>query len=192
MRILGLVILIAMTLISWGVVWAADPEVTQVNLAQRTDGSGLVDITYDLFDADGDTVAVTLQLSADGGINWDFPVLNASGDVGQGIVPGMERNIVWDAGSVAQDIDNEVFQARVIASDVGGVSELINDGHDGWLIPPGQPDRLATAMSQAFTDPQLSDRLGCAAAQRVVQHHHPDSFYRSLINIYHRAQERHQ
>ena len=119
MRILGLVILIAMTLISWGVVWAADPEVTQVNLAQRTDGSGLVDITYDLFDADGDTVAVTLQLSADGGINWDFPVLNASGDLGQGIVPGMGRNIVWDAGSVTQNIDNEVFRARVLASDVG-------------------------------------------------------------------------
>ena len=89
-------------------------------------------------------------------------------------------------------LESAAQSCPVIASDVGGVSELINDGHDGWLIPPGQPDRLATAMSQAFTDPQLSARLGSAAAQRIVQHHHPDSFYRTLIEIYHRAQERHQ
>jgi glycosyltransferase involved in cell wall biosynthesis len=89
-------------------------------------------------------------------------------------------------------LESAAQSCPVIASDVGGVSELINDGHDGWLIPPGQPDRLASAMSQAFTDPQLSARLSSAAAQRIVQHHHPDSFYHTLIEIYHRAQERHQ
>jgi len=98
---------------------AADPAVTNVNLAQRIDGSGLVDITYDLVDAEGDTVAVTLLLSDNGGADWKFPVFNISGDVGPDIVPGIAKNIVWDAGSIPQVIVNDLFQARVLASDAG-------------------------------------------------------------------------
>lgn len=89
-------------------------------------------------------------------------------------------------------LESAAGSCPVIASDIGGINELISDGHDGWLVPPGQPDRLAQAMSQAFNDPQLSARLGRAAQERVVQHHHPESFYRSLIDIYRRAQERHE
>jgi len=118
-RFLRLAILVAMTLTMWSVVQAADPEVVNVNLSQRIDGSGLVDITYDLSDTDGDTLAVTLQLSDDGGISWDYPVLNVLGDVGQGILPGPARNIVWDAGIQTEDIVNNDFRAQVLASDVG-------------------------------------------------------------------------
>jgi glycosyltransferase involved in cell wall biosynthesis len=105
---------------------------------------------------------------------------NATASIMPSLLPENCPNVILE--SAAQS-------CPVIASDVGGVSELINDGHDGWLIPPGQPDRLARAMSQAFTDPQLSARLGRAAAQRIVQHHNPESFYSTLIEIYRRAQE---
>jgi hypothetical protein len=132
-----------MTLMSWSIVWAADPEVTQVNLAQRTDGSGLVDITYDLSDTDGDTMAVTLQLSDDDGSSWDFPVLNVSGDVGQGIASGTGKSIVWDAGSIPQSIDTEMFRARILASDLGTEFQAHSPGHvaitDFSLVDWGDP-----------------------------------------------------
>ncbi len=89
-------------------------------------------------------------------------------------------------------LESAAGSCPVIASDIGGNGELISDGSDGWLIPPGQPDRLAQSMSQAFNDPQLSARLGRAAGKRVAKHHQPESFYRTLIEIYRRAQERHQ
>ena len=69
-------------------VFGAVPMVENVTFAQRTDGSKLVDITYDVSDVDGDLLAITLQISHDGGATWDYPVLNLTGDVGQGIVPG--------------------------------------------------------------------------------------------------------
>ena len=79
----------------------------------------------------------------------------------------------------------------VIAHDVGGITEFIDDGANGWLIPPGQPQRLAQAMSEAFADPQRSANLGAAAQQRVRQRHSPDVFYDSLMDIYAQALERH-
>ena len=98
---------------------AAEPVVSNVVMAQRTDGSGLVDISYDLMDADGDTMAVTLQLSDNGGVLWLFPVIDAVGDVGQGIVSGTGKNIVWNAVAPSGDLFNENFRARVLASDAG-------------------------------------------------------------------------
>jgi len=98
---------------------AVAPGVTNVQMAQRTDGSGLVDITYDLTDPDSPALAVAVRMSADGGANWNFPVLNLSGDQGQGIAPGSGRHIVWNAGLLPQALDLEDLRVQVIASDTG-------------------------------------------------------------------------
>ncbi len=50
MRLTGMIILLAVALTAGTAVLAADPEIQNVVLAQRTDGSGLVDITYALVD----------------------------------------------------------------------------------------------------------------------------------------------
>jgi hypothetical protein len=88
-------------------------------MAQLTDGSGLVHIRYDVSDVDGDTLAIALQLSDDGGITYDFPVLNVSGDVGPGILPGRKKTIVWDAGSIPEPLVMGNLRAKVVASDRG-------------------------------------------------------------------------
>jgi len=119
MRILGSVILVAVALTTGSIARAGDPVVRNVDLAQRIDGSGLVDIFYRLSDTDGDTVAVTLQLSDNGGDTWDFPVIHVTGDVGQGIVPGGDKSIVWNAGAFPRDLVRSNFRARVLASDAG-------------------------------------------------------------------------
>ncbi|MEM7349860.1 MAG: glycosyltransferase, partial [Acidobacteriota bacterium] len=54
-----------------------------------------------------------------------------------------------------------------IATRVGGVPELIDDGDQGLLIPPGDPKVLATALQRLATDPALRHRLGQAARERV-------------------------
>jgi len=106
-----------------------DPVVTNVVMAQRLDGSALVDITFDLFDADGDTVATTLQLSDDNGATWDFPVMHVSGDVGSGILSGQGRNIVWDAGAYVPDILKDNMRARVLASAAGVQFHSVSPHH---------------------------------------------------------------
>lgn len=98
---------------------AADPEVTNVAFAQRTDGSMLIDVTYDVADADGDPLAITLQASDDGGATWIVPTSHTTGDVGQGVAPGAGKSIVWNVGADLPGRELDTISVRVVASDRG-------------------------------------------------------------------------
>lgn len=52
----------------------------------------------------------------------------------------------------------------VVASDLGGLGECIDDGVDGLLVPPGDVDALAAVLSQALTGAVDLAALGEAAA----------------------------
>src|SRR5262249_49372094 len=40
----------------------------------------------------------------------------------------------------------------VVASRVGGIPELVKDGHSGLLVPPQEPDALTTAITRMIHD----------------------------------------
>jgi glycosyltransferase involved in cell wall biosynthesis len=47
----------------------------------------------------------------------------------------------------------------VIASDVGGVSDLIQDGKNGFLFPMGDGEALQQVMQRVIDQPELISRL---------------------------------
>jgi glycosyltransferase involved in cell wall biosynthesis len=51
----------------------------------------------------------------------------------------------------------------VVASRVGGLAEIVEDGVTGVLVPVRDPDALASALLKLAADPALVDRLGHAA-----------------------------
>ena len=51
----------------------------------------------------------------------------------------------------------------VVASAVGGLLDAIEDGTDGLLVPPGNPDALRAALETLLSDAALRRRLGEAA-----------------------------
>jgi glycosyltransferase involved in cell wall biosynthesis len=55
----------------------------------------------------------------------------------------------------------------VIASRVGGIPELIQDGENGLLVPPGDPEALASALRRLLDDPALRTRLGRRAREEA-------------------------
>ena len=79
--------------------YGANPEVTNVQASQRTDGSLLVDISYDVSDEDGDAVTISVSVSDDDGLSYDVNATSFTGDTGAEITPGTGKAIVWDAGT---------------------------------------------------------------------------------------------
>src|SRR5438105_300990 len=57
----------------------------------------------------------------------------------------------------------------IVASAVGGLPELVEDGVTGFLVEPGDVEGLRTALRRLLADPALRRRLGGAARTRVAE-----------------------
>lgn len=72
----------------------------------------------------------------------------------------------------------------VVATNIAGIPEMIDEGETGFLIPPGNPDALTACIRRIVDDPKLSSSFGEAGARQS------DAFsvermvdeYRSLYN----------
>lgn len=51
------------------------------------------------------------------------------------------------------------FGLPVVATDIGGIAALLNDGVDGLLVPADDPDRIADAVTKLVENPDLACRL---------------------------------
>ncbi|MBF0583316.1 MAG: glycosyltransferase, partial [Magnetococcales bacterium] len=57
----------------------------------------------------------------------------------------------------------------VVATDIDQVSELVVDGVNGFLVPPGNAMALANALDRLVTDPSLRRQMGQAARRTVEE-----------------------
>jgi glycosyltransferase involved in cell wall biosynthesis len=70
----------------------------------------------------------------------------------------------------------------VIATDVGGVGEVLTDGVNGLLVPPRDPPELAAAIRRFFADAELRERLR-AAARGSVGDYAPERIYARIEEL---------
>jgi len=59
------------------------------------------------------------------------------------------------------------FALPVIASNVGGLREMVEPGKTGWLVPPESPEALAAAILDAASDPVRLAVFGRSARERA-------------------------
>jgi len=74
--------------------------------------------------------------------------------------------------SRSEGLSNTILEAMaeglpVVATNVGGTPEIIEDGRTGLLVPPNAPNALAEALGRLLGDAELRGRLGAAALASV-------------------------
>jgi glycogen synthase len=75
----------------------------------------------------------------------------------------------------------------VLASDVGGLAELIQDGVTGVLFPAESRQRFVEEAARLLRDPALCSELGARARAAVVQERSWPRVVRGYLDLYHRA-----
>ncbi|WP_376790593.1 glycosyltransferase [Thermoflexus sp.] len=95
------------------------------------------------------------------GVRSDVPEILATADV---FVLSSE----WE-GNPLSVMEAMAAGKPVIATAVGGVPELVEDGVSGLLVPPADAGALAEAIWKVVDDPELRVRMGCAAFRRAKE-----------------------
>ena len=92
-----------------------------------------------------------------------------SRDAALQVVAGAEAGLLSSAWENLPHSAVEALSVGVpmVATAVGGVPEVVRDGENGLLVPPGRPDELADAIRRILDEPGLRDRLAAAAKPSV-------------------------
>lgn len=100
------------------------------------------------------------------------------------VFPSREEGL----GSVL--IDAMAQGLPIVASRVGGIPELIEDGQTGLLVPPGDAPALAAALTRLVADAELRARLGAAARQAAAAYT-PEAMAAAYAALYHDIAQEH-
>jgi glycosyltransferase involved in cell wall biosynthesis len=89
-------------------------------------------------------------------------------------LPSVERTCYGRAIRVSELLGLVALEAMasgtpVVASRVGGLPEVVEDGVTGFLVPPGDVDALRERLDQLLRDPARAHRLGFNARERVLE-----------------------
>lgn len=72
----------------------------------------------------------------------------------------------------------------LVASRIGAISCLVEDGVDGLLFEPGNPRDLAEKVTRLWADPDLCRRLGRAAHKKAASLWSPERHFERLMAVY--------
>ncbi len=96
--------------------------------------------------------------------------------------------------SLTEGLSNSLLEAMaaglpVVATDVGGNPEIVEDGVTGLLVPANDPDSLAAAVGRLVASPGLGRELGRAGRTRVATHFTPERLVERTTGLYRRLLE---
>jgi glycosyltransferase involved in cell wall biosynthesis len=61
------------------------------------------------------------------------------------------------------------MEIPVVSTDISGISELVKNEENGFLVPEKNPPALAQALEKLLAQPELREQFGKAGRQRVLQ-----------------------
>jgi glycosyltransferase involved in cell wall biosynthesis len=111
-------------------------------------------------------------------------------------LPGiMEKTDLFLLSSVLEGqplalVEAMAYSCPIVATSVGGIPELIQDGVNGFLCPPGNPECLAEKVMELVENPRLRKQMGAEARKKYEQGpYQPAAVSGELMEIYQEALE---
>lgn len=91
--------------------------------------------------------------------------------------------------SIKEGLPNALLEAMasgkpVVATDIGGIPEVIKNGTNGLLVPPHDPGSLAEAIRSLIENKSLAKKTGQAARKFIEEHHSIKSTARKWQSLY--------
>lgn len=91
--------------------------------------------------------------------------------------------------SLAESFPYSILEAMamgrpIVASDVGGVGEAVEDGAGGLLVAPGDPHALALAVTDLLTEPARAAAMGRAARLRQEERFTLSRMVDGMLGVY--------
>ena len=77
----------------------------------------------------------------------------------------------WPEGLGRVIIESFARGRAVVATDAGGIPDLVTHEVEGLLVPPADPTTLASALARVLGDRELAARMGAAARARYADWH---------------------
>jgi len=81
-------------------------------------------------------------------------------------------------------LDAMAYSKPTVASDTGGIPEVVAHGETGLLVPPRDAKALASAISSLLKDPERRERMGRAGLERVKRLFTAEEMVDKTVEVY--------
>jgi glycosyltransferase involved in cell wall biosynthesis len=135
---------------------------------------------------DGELRGELERLSTELGIDRSVSFVGEHQDVS----PFLQNADAFVMSSVSEGVPVSLLEAMsvglpVIVTNVGGMPEVISHGGAGIMVPPKNPEVLASAMLQLAHNPELSNRIGRQGLCEYEERFRPEIMAEQYNRLYH-------
>jgi glycosyltransferase involved in cell wall biosynthesis len=101
-------------------------------------------------------------------------------------------DIYVQASSFGEGTSNSILEAMasglpVVATDVGGNSDVVDHERTGLVIPRRNPKGLAAAIARLLEDAALRNQFGAAGRARALERYSRESMVATTVELYERV-----
>lgn len=80
------------------------------------------------------------------------------------------------------NIEAIALGCAIVSTNVGGIPEVLNNRENGWMVPPNDPESLATALHEAISNSELREKKS-QAGQRSLHRFSTETMFNDFIKI---------
>ncbi len=115
----------------------------------------------------------------------EVPHLVSAADIAVAPYPKMNWDEFWF--SPMKLFEYMACNKAIVASDLGQISDVIKDGQNGLLVPAGNSEAMAVAITRLVEKPELCQQIGQQARNDAVEKYSWERYVLNLQNLYYQV-----